>query len=155
MFFLHLSSSVLSSVFVIHKGETHGAFVFFFCTMSRLQLACAHEPSSEVVLFSSSSIVLVLVWLPKLTVIQRTIETNVIALLTTKYSPKIFPFPCHFSMQSAMAGIERTDTAHRDMTSVTVKFTANIEATETGMVKGIEGIVGTVTGTARSMEVAV
>jgi hypothetical protein len=54
-----------------------------------------------------------------------------------------------------MAGIERTGTAHRDMTSVTAKFTANIEATETDMVKGIEGIVGTVTGTARSMEVAV
>ncbi len=56
IFFLRLSSSVLSSVFVIHKDETHGAFVSLFCTMSRLQLACAQEPSLESVLFSSSSI---------------------------------------------------------------------------------------------------
>lgn len=54
-----------------------------------------------------------------------------------------------------MAYIERRGTAHRDMTSVTVKSTANIEATETATATDTVKEREVIVGTARGMEVAV
>lgn len=99
-FFLRLSSSVLSSVFVIHKDETHGAFVPSFAPCSLPQLACAQEPSWEsvlVLLFSSSSIYHfhTRFGYKNTCVIQQTTGTNIIALLTTNILTNFFFLSSH------------------------------------------------------------